>query len=264
MLSMNIDKTALGMAFDMTFKVGQHIRLRPMLAWGRLRGEDAASANVNDTEGLYRYARNLQFRNDIIELSGQFIYDLVGGMGRFYRRPSTTPYLFTGIGVIYSNPKARMPEDLGDSWVSLRPLQTEGKAYSPISICIPLGGGVRFKVDDRIDVGVEASLRFTFTDYLDDVSSSYVNPASLSSDLARRMANRTGELTSRSSGREREMDKVTAVLGPVVTLNGVPTLSGMGMEGDKRGTPNKDAYISLNVHASYVIGIKSYRPHPKR
>ncbi|TAE12938.1 MAG: hypothetical protein EAZ95_11840 [Bacteroidetes bacterium] len=265
--SMNLGMSSIvvgGMGADITFKVAQNIRFRTMLSWGRIKGDDASSADPNNPDALYRYARNLHFRNDIVEIAEHIIYDLVPGKGRFYRRKSTVPYIFTGAAITLSNPKARTPEDIGDKWVSLRSLQTEGKKYSSAVIAIPVGAGVRFKIGDRLDIATEFCLRFTFTDYLDDVSGNYLGVADYSDDLAKRMYNRTAEPTSRFNDKPRDMEKVTAVLGGVFNDGGYNRLQGMGMAGDTRGLPEKDAYISFNVQANYVIGIKNYRPHPKK
>lgn len=262
--SMNLGMTSFGFGFDATFKIAQNIRFRTTLSYGRIKGDDRSSADPNDGKAVFRYARNLHFRNDLIELGQQVVYDIVPGRGRFYRRAVTVPYLFTGTSIIYSNPKARTPEDLGDKWVALRPLQTEGRKYSGMTIAIPVGGGVRFKLNDRIDIAVEASIRFTFTDHLDDVNGNYANINDLSSDLAKRMFNRTAEPTSRLNDKPRDMERVTAVLGTILTENGYSRLNGMGMSGDVRGLPKNDAFLSLNIHANYVIGIQRYRPRSRR
>ena len=262
--SMNLDRTSYGFGTDITFKVAQNIRFRSMLSYGRIKGDDASSADPNDEKAIFRYARNLHFKNSVIELAQHIVYDIVPGRGRFYRRATTVPYIFAGVGVVMSNPKARTPEDIGDSWIALRPLQTEGRKYSPFTIAIPVGGGVRLKMSDRLDLSVEACLRFTFTDHLDDVNGNYVSSGDLSSDLAKRMYNRTAETTSRFNNKPREMDKVIAVVGNVLTENGYNRLSGMGMSGDVRGSAENDAYISINVQANYVIGIQRYRPRSRK
>ena len=63
----------------------------------------------------------------------------------------------------------------------LRPLNTEGetfyqgrKAYGTMAICIPIGFGVKYAVTDKVNLSFEISHRFTTTDYLDDVSKTYV------------------------------------------------------------------------------------------
>ncbi len=59
-----------------------------------------------------------------------------------------------------------------------------------MQIAIPFGAGVRYKLDRNWDLGFEIGWRKTFTDYLDDVSSNYADPADIPTDKGREMANR--------------------------------------------------------------------------
>ena len=67
--STNLALTGMGTGADITFKIAQNVRMRSAITWGQLKGDDFSSANINNTEGSYRYARNLHFRNNIIEIS---------------------------------------------------------------------------------------------------------------------------------------------------------------------------------------------------
>ena len=55
----------------------------------------------------------------------------------------------------------------------LRPLQTEGKSYENIAICVPAGFGIKKAFNSQGGIKLEAGYRFTNTDYLDDVSDVY-------------------------------------------------------------------------------------------
>jgi hypothetical protein len=66
-------------------------------------------------------------------------------------------------------------------WHSLRKLHTEGqgfvpsrKEYSNWQFSIPFGIGMKYTIDKKSSIGLEYGLRKTFTDYMDDVSTSYV------------------------------------------------------------------------------------------
>jgi hypothetical protein len=70
--------------------------------------------------------------------------------------------------------------------VYLKPLSTEGqgiypdkKPYKKLQPVIPVGGGVKFVLSDNLRIGIEIGIRKTFTDYLDDVSTSYPDPTDL-------------------------------------------------------------------------------------
>ena len=64
--------------------------------------------------------------------------------------------------------------------VFLKPLSTEGqgiypdkKSYQLLQPAIPFGGGVKFAITENLRIGIEFGFRKIFTDYLDDVSTSY-------------------------------------------------------------------------------------------
>lgn len=161
-------------------------RFHPMYAfqgsllYGRLRGED------NESENRARRGRNLNFRNDIFELSGKLeVYPQilsmsdVGYRGRY--RVDYQTYFFAGVGVIYHNPKSYHYSDPG-TYYKLRPLLTEGEKYSAFAVSVPLGGGFFFTYKRQHRFGFEFQWSWTFTDYLDDIHDLYVDPSAMSSD----------------------------------------------------------------------------------
>ena len=94
-----------------------------------------------------------------------------------------TPYIFAGLAVYHFNPYTT---DTTGKKTYLRPLSTEGEGfiagknnYNLTQIAIPFGGGVKFSLSDNVNVGLEVGYRKLFTDYLDDVSSRYVDEAAL-------------------------------------------------------------------------------------
>ena len=199
-------------------KFGRRIHVRANFGWARLRGDDFISAAVFKPDHQPRYGRNLHFRNDIMEFAVVGIFDIFPSSprtvirtksprarGRMIReRRRWTPYVFAGVGLIKHNPKGKTPDTLSFSneWVALQPLGTEGQQsgnaaydapYKLIQPVFPVGLGVRWKLNQRIDISAEIGLRITLTDYLDDVSGKYPVAVDLQSDLARAMSNRTLE-----------------------------------------------------------------------
>ena len=88
--------------------------------------------------------------------------------------------MFGGIGGVYFDPSGydRFIDENGRSVGSgvkykLRPLQTEGKSYNNIAICVPAGFGIKKAFNSQGGIKLEAGYRFTNTDYLDDVSDVY-------------------------------------------------------------------------------------------
>ena len=86
--------------------------------------------------------------------------------------------VFVGVGVFYFNPKA----DFQGQTYNLRDYHTEGQGYVPtrknystFQLCIPLGIGFKYTIDRQWGLGLEFGIRKTFTDYIDDVSTTYID-----------------------------------------------------------------------------------------
>jgi hypothetical protein len=189
--------------------------VRSELTYFRLAGDDATAG----VEG--REIRNLSFRSDNIEFNVTGMVHLFPKGMRFYQRQNINPYAFAGIGLLYYNPRA----ELDGTWHNLRPIQTEGVAYSKFTVVIPMGIGVKVKAGPFFNVAAEVGLRTTFTDYLDDVSGTYIDNNSFESDLHRRLADRRWEL-----GRNP------------------------AQEGAIRGNPNNnDSYMLINLKVEYFL-----------
>ncbi|HRP89942.1 MAG TPA: DUF6089 family protein [Edaphocola sp.] len=148
-----------------------YISTRVNLGYVQLAGKDS------DFNNPFQKIRNLSFKNNIIEASvlGEFnfFYFMTGDK---YRR--LTPYMVFGLGAIYSDPFV----DYNGRKEYLRPLHTEGqnlsafkdRKYNKINMIMPFGAGVKYWLRPGINFGLELVHRFAFTDYLDDVSQTYV------------------------------------------------------------------------------------------
>jgi hypothetical protein len=140
----------------------------------RLEASDANSGVA------FQENRNLSFRSDVFETGALFEFNYfpfeAGNMSYI-----ATPYLFVGLSGFYFNPKAKFD----GSWQALQPLSTEGqgsalyrdrKIYSRVQAALPFGMGVKLNILPRVMLAAEWMMRKTFTDYLDDVSTTYVDP----------------------------------------------------------------------------------------
>ena len=126
-----------------------------------------------NTHNPIMYSRNLSFNSKVWELSlqGDFnFFRFMPGEPQY----SFTPYITFGAGIFSYDPYAY----LRGRKVPLRQLGTEGqghptypdrKQYSSMAISIPFGGGFKYALNERINIGFEILHRFTNTDYLDDV-----------------------------------------------------------------------------------------------
>src|SRR6476620_3989522 len=166
--AVNRPKIAFGAFFRKQF--GNYTALRITGHYAQLGYSDQYSQND------YQRRRNLSFNTNLFEFA------LRGDFNFFKFIPSDfnhsfTPYATLGVGVFSFDPYAFYNGDK----IFLRPLNTEGqtfyqgrKSYSPMALCIPIGFGVKYAITEKVNISFEISHRFTTTDYLDDVSKTYV------------------------------------------------------------------------------------------
>jgi hypothetical protein len=148
--------------------------VRGGITWAAVAGND----RYNTQPDLR--ARNLRFLSQVVEGSLCLEYNLLEPEIFF-----AYPYVFAGVGVFHFNPYSF--DDAGKK-TYLRNLSTEGqgladypgrKPYSLTQLCIPFGAGWRVNLNDRMDIVYEVGFRVLFTDYLDDVSTNFVDPQKL-------------------------------------------------------------------------------------
>jgi len=149
-----------------------HVGLRFGASYTNLTAADSMS-NVPALK-----ARNLSFTTHLFEVHGALELNL---LPIEVLKKKFTPYIFGGISVFYFNPFA---QDSNGNRVFLRPLGTEGeglpmypdrKEYSLVNVAFPFGGGFKFFIGNKLMLTTEVGFRYTNTDYLDDVSKTYVN-----------------------------------------------------------------------------------------
>jgi len=203
---------------DLTRHFSPHFSGRASLTWVRITGDDNKFEGLAGLEQLYM--RNAHFKNDIQELAFTGIYNFIPETRNYRNRPTLNPYFFAGIAVFHHNPMAKVPADYAGSevspgqWVSLQPLNTEGQGlsnyadqpYSLVSVNIPFGAGLKYKLNKNWDLGFEVGVRYTFSDYLDDVGGYFANKSDLMgiSSLAAAMGHRENEKIAVLTGRDRE------------------------------------------------------------
>ena len=201
------------------------LNARYMVTYGKVSGADSLS-NVR-----WNRNRNLSFESDIIEVSGileiNFLPFEPGNKKKYY----ATPYLMFGLGLFKMNPRAYY----NNNWFELQPLGTEGQGsplnrkdkYRLTQLCIPVGIGFKGNLTKRLVLGFEYCIRKTFTDYLDDVSGNYADPAQL-----------------------------TKYNGPLATSLADRSLyiENMNNSGLNRGNSNfKDWYASANIYIAILL-----------
>ena len=225
------------------YNIGNYFALRSTFIYGAISGDDKYYNNP---------ARNLSFRSNLAELSATAEINLRSFHAFDRRKNNFTPFLFFGIALFHFNPETQYD----NQWIYLQPLGTEGQGISPVygnkyslfGVSLPIGGGLKYRMETSynhyITIGAEFGIRKTFTDYLDDVSTSHVGAAWYDSVKAY-----NGTMAANLAWRE---DEYYAAHGRPEILKGsyVPDV--------RRGNQNnKDWYYFGNITISYVFGRSS-------
>lgn len=218
-----------GIYVGMTYKYLYEARLEINL--GHIEGNDA-----NSNSNFVR-ARNFHYKTSIVEGSLlAAIYPLM--FLNSDNLPAFSPYVMAGIGVFSFYPTGYY----NGNWYKLRRLHTEGqtspefperKEYNLKSICFPMGLGLRYEINHKFNLRVEGIFRNTLSDYLDDVSKTYVDP----------------EIIKRNSP-EGEREEAAALSQMYKEL--FPNANFIGRN---RGNANTtDKYFTITFKLGYVLG----------
>lgn len=233
-------QTRLALTTGLRYKLSNYFALKANLTYGRVSGSDDL------TDEPYRSFRNLSFFSNIYEFNinfeGAFQQEQVGHRYRLRKVRGMKgyeiySYAFVGAGVFYFDPRTTYNGKI----YRLQPLGTEGqgliasrKKYSLIQFCVPIGFGFKYTIDRNWGVGVEFGLRKTFTDYIDDVSTTYFD-----------FQNYSGYDPSALplQNRSNEADESNFYTGGTVTG-----------PGQQRGDPrDKDAYMFATFSLHYKL-----------
>jgi hypothetical protein len=173
------------------YNMNWHWAVRGSVNIGWLKADDALS------EDPAQISRNLSFKSVVADFSATLELNFLRYRPGDPKTPFT-PYVFAGICLFKFNPKGTISDStyiysdgvsrlVQGGTYALQPLGTEGqntpdnqlKKYALTQVGIPFGVGVKFNISERLILGVEWSMRKTFTDYLDDVSGNYADPVKL-------------------------------------------------------------------------------------
>lgn len=209
------------------------LSVRGNLMIGKIIGDDQLSTQQ------WQKDRNLSFKSNIVEVAALVELNLFnfGDEGKRW-----TPFLAAGAAYFHHNPTT----EYNGQDVQLQPLGTEGQGgpgyadrYNLNLFTVPFGGGIKYKLNDKITLQGEFLSRFTFNDYLDDVSGNYVNFFELTANngpLAAALGNRHPDFSIASqveTGAQRGKADVndyyyTGMFSVVFTIGEVRGRSGEG------------------------------------
>lgn len=179
-------------SLGLSYRLSDYFSVSSSYTFGVVHADDKLSNTRNA-------ARNLNFKSNLSE--GNLLFEAQLKNVPAYAR--LTPYAFGGLAVFHFNPYTY---DTSGNKAFLQPLHTEGqglaeypdrKVYNLTQFAIPFGFGVRYALSDEVLISWEVGFRKLFTDYLDDVSTSYADTAIL--------YNRNGALSAALSFRGNEL-----------------------------------------------------------
>ena len=232
---LTLDQSNLALGAGLKYELTEHIAVRTGFMYGKISADDKRNKPSLQF-------RNLNFQSKVFEwnvLAEYTLFDL--------SEKKISPYAFAGLALFHFNPYTY--DSLGNKFF-LKPLSTEGqglpeypdrKQYKLTQFSIPFGVGVKLRVNENVVLAYEFGLRKTFSDYLDDLSKTYVDQTTLlnaKGPKAVELAYRAGELR-----------------------NGDPTYPPDGTT--RGGEKYKDWYYFSGISLSFAINTHNkvfYRP----
>lgn len=244
----NFNKTKLAFGAHYSYYPNDWLGFRAAVNFGKLEGDDKVIKGKGGLEEA-RYNRGLSFQSKFFEA---IVLGEVFPTVFFEEDPSDVyhklrPYGLIGLGVFHFNPKAINPYT--GELVDLRPLRLEGQGFAEYpdrkqfglwQPNIPMGAGVKYWLNDNVSLGLEVIYRKTFTDYIDGVSTTYIDKSlfnkyvgTLYSPEQAALAAKMYDLSDHSTG----------------------STSFYGAAGNKRGDPKqKDAYYTFGFKLGFRLG----------
>jgi len=249
---LELSKTNFAAYVSHSYYVAPQVAMRTSLAYGKVSGDDKLTSEP------FRNNRNLNFQSNIFEGSLTFeiqfvkekignIYNLKSPAGRKLGLKSFSLGLYgvVGVGGFYYNPFGITPSG---AKVALKPLRTEGQGlpggpdeYSNFSVAIPVGLGVRKSFNRQWGMKVELTHRFTFTDYIDDVSTVYYDNNYLYANVGTQSA----QMANPTNNSIPTWNDGSYVYNPTGT-------------GQQRGdATDKDGYMFFTIGVYYRVSTKN-------
>lgn len=230
-------------AFGIFFRIcwQQKIGVKIIATKGTISGSDELLKN-DHSEAKHRFNRNLSFRSSIQEINATIEW-YPDWQNAGSNRSKIRPYIFAGIGLFHFDPQTQV----AGVWVRLAPLHTEGQGfkeyphrrpYRLLQPGFPAGLGVCYDLSAVVSIRLECRNSFLLTDYLDDVSTTYIDAHYFATNLwepAAAVARQVYEKQSQLMGR-------------------TPPHAG-----EKRGNPaSKDSYFSIQIGIAYIFNRTRY------
>lgn len=230
------------------YNVNEFVAFRVGAMFTELIGDDKLTYGTStNQDAFYRRYRNLNFKSPLLSLEGMAelnLYKYIPGSmdeGRF------APFICGGLGGFWFSPRTR--DKINGQNVKLQPLGTEGQGmpgysdyYKLFALQLIGGIGMKFNAGERLGITLQANYHHTFTDYIDDVSTVYVNPDDIDNYKPE-----NAELIKQLADRSPEFDPAR-IYGYITT----PTYQ----RGDSK---DKDQFLNVEASFNFFLGNKKSR-----
>ncbi|MEI2739071.1 MAG: hypothetical protein V9F01_09825 [Chitinophagaceae bacterium] len=216
------------------------IGLRLEGTFGEVNAYDSILKNVKTTTAG-RYERNLSFKSKIADF--QLALEVHPLMFKDFDEqdpPRLSPYGVIGVGYYSFDPQAK----LNGQWYSLQPLHTEGQGFKEYpdrtpyklnQINISAGLGVKYELNSTFNARLELNHRILSTDYLDDVSTDYIDPNTF---YTNNMPLNLAAIAQQLYNRKAELNP-----GDITNI------------GDQRGDPeDNDSFFTIQLKIGVTLG----------
>ncbi len=132
------------------YRFNPRMALAMNVSYGQLKGSS------KNAKTYYPTISDYSFKSSLVDVGMRYEYNFWPyGTGEEYRGAKRlTPYIYIGIGMTIAKPD-------------------NGEATTQTAVNVPLGGGVKYKVGDRMNLAVEWTIHFTSSDLLDGVKDPY-------------------------------------------------------------------------------------------
>lgn len=236
---LNVGKSQFSGGIFLSAAYRYAVVLRTEATWGSIKADDKV-LEKDKASTLGRYDRNLSFKSTVYEvmLAAEIHPRYFKKYKKGEKLPRFSPYLMGGVGYFSFNPKAK----LNDLWIELQPLSTEGQGFSEYpgrkpyrrrQLNFPVGAGFKYKLSPLFNFSAECVYRVLHTDYLDDVSSRYIDQSVFSNHFV-------GEQLFQALSLHDRQKELNPAHVPI--------------KNDIRGNPNNnDAYFTINLKLGLVF-----------
>ncbi len=185
------------------YNVNKNFSVQLAYNWAQIIGTDAYDANAT------KY-RNLSVNTFINEVSLMPEFNFLNF--KIGEEAKVSAYVGAGLSFFHFMPTVYYQSS---SYIRLQEIGTEGQGlpgydapYKQYSMAIPMSGGIKFAFNDLISIDWSIlNNRYTFTDYLDDVSKVYPDLAALQASGGIRAVYLSTKGTERKEGDARGNSK---------------------------------------------------------